>query len=224
MVACSGFLKGDMMNYLELINKCLLELNYRQVNSFAELIKNDHKRIRMILNVINKEICAIEGWNFLLRRTKLNLPAGTTEIENTVAGRILYLFIDNKKYQFSEDIDLFISGKAKSGTYTSFSDKLYFPKFDKDKKVDIIYYTKNCACSTSGMEKVDLESESDKSLIPMPFAEQLLVYGTCLRLKANPQYFKFSYWLSMYKEALLNLKSKTSVSALNSPVVNIFRR
>ncbi len=57
----------------------------------------------------------------------------------------------------------------------------------------------------------------------MPFVEQLLVYGTCLRLKANPQYYKFSYWMSMYKEALANLKSKTSASYLNAPVVKLFR-
>ena len=58
------------MNFLELINKCLLELNYRQVNAFSELTKNDHKRIITILNIINKEICATEFWNFLLRRTQ----------------------------------------------------------------------------------------------------------------------------------------------------------
>ncbi len=56
------------MKFLELINKCLLELNYRQVNAFSELIKNDHKRIKTIMNLINKEICAVEGWNFLLKR------------------------------------------------------------------------------------------------------------------------------------------------------------
>ena len=212
------------MNYLELINKCLLELNYRQVNSFSELIKNDHKRILTILNIINKELCSVEGWNFLLRKTTLKLPAGITEIDNTVNGRSLYLFIDNKKYVYSEDVDLFVCDKAKSGTYTSFSDKLLFPKFNEDKNIVVIYYTKNCAVSADGKEKLDMESEKDASLIPMPFAEQLLVYGTCLRLKANPQYFKFSYWLSMYKEALLNLKSKTSVSVLTAPVVNIFRK
>lgn len=212
------------MNYLELINKCLLELNYRQVNSFAELIKNDHKRILMILNIINKELCSVEGWNFLLRKTTLELPAGTTEIDNTINGRVLYLFIDNKKYTFSEDVDLFVCGKAKSGTYTSFADKLLFPKFDEAKDIVVIYYTKNCAAASDGSEKLDMESEKDTSLIPMPFAEQLLVYGTCLRLKANPQYFKFSYWLSMYKEALLNLKSKTSTSVLTAPGVNIFRK
>lgn len=60
----------------------------------------------------------------------------------------------------------------------------------------------------------DFKNATDCSLIPMPFVEQLLVYGTCLRLKANPQYIKFTYWLSMYKEALLNLKSKSNIYIL----------
>ena len=79
------------MNFLELINKCLLELNYKQVSSFAELVKQDHKRIIAILNIINKEICAIENWQFLLRKTKLLIPSNTTEVENPVNGRILYI-------------------------------------------------------------------------------------------------------------------------------------
>ncbi len=212
------------MNFLELINKCLLELNYKQVNSMSELVKNDHKRIVSILNVVNKEICNIEGWNFLLRKMSLSLPAGCSEIDNTVNGRILYLFIDGKKYNFSENIEPFLTGNSTSETYSSFSDKLVFPKFKEDKNIEIIYYTKNCVLDSENNEKTDLEEAYDTSLIPMPFAEQLLVYGACLRLKANPQYFKFSYWLSMYKEALLNLKSKTSVSALSSPVVNLFRK
>lgn len=211
------------MKFLELINKCLLELNYRQVNAFSELIKNDHKRIKTIMNLINKEICSVEGWNFLLKREFLTLKAGETEIDNTVNGRILYLFIDGNKYNFVDDVESFMSGNAKFGTYSSFSDKLIFPKFDKDKKIDVIYYTKNCVIDSEGKEKVDLDNEKDESIIPMPYVEQLLVYGTCLRLKANPQYYKFSYWMSMYKEALANLKSKTSASYLNAPVVKLFR-
>lgn len=185
------------MNFLELINKCLLELNYRQVNAFSELTKNDHKRIITILNIINKEICATECWNFLLRRTQVNFNANSIEIQNPINGRILYLFIDGKRYEFDENIASFLSGNPKSQTYSIFDNKLLFPKFDKDKKLDIIYYTKNCVQNEQGKEKSDFETSTDKSLIPMPFVEQLLVYGTCMRLKANPQYFKFSYWMSM---------------------------
>ncbi len=212
------------MNFLELINKCLLELNYRQISSLTELVKNDHKRIVAILNVINKEICNTESWNFLLRRTQLTLPAKTSEINNTVSGRILYLLIDGQKFKYVEDIEPFLTSKAKSGTFSVCADKLLLPKFDTEKTIDIVYYTKNCVSDIEGSEKEDFKNETDVSLIPMPFAEQLLVYGTCLRLKANPQYIKFTYWMSMYKEALLNLKSKSSAYALTSPVIRLFRR
>nr|DAO28639.1 MAG TPA: hypothetical protein [Caudoviricetes sp.] len=211
------------MNFLELINKCLLELNYRQVNAFSELTKNDHKRIITILNIINKEICATECWNFLLRRTQVNFNANSTEIQNPINGRILYLFIEGKRYEFDENIASFLSGNQKSQTYSIFDNKLLFPKFDKDKKLDIIYYTKNCVQNEQGKEKSDFETSTDKSLIPMPFVEQLLVYGTCMRLKANPQYFKFSYWMSMYKEAMANLKSKSTIATSNTPTIKLSR-
>lgn len=211
------------MNFLELINKCLLELNYRQVNAFSELTKNDHKRIITILNIINKEICATECWNFLLRRTQVKFNANSTEIQNPINGRILYLFIDGKRYEFDENIASFLSGNQKSQTYSIFDNKLLFPKFDKDKKLDIIYYTKDCVQNEQGKEKSDFETSTDKSLIPMPFVEQLLVYGTCMRLKANPQYFKFSYWMSMYKEAMANLKSKSTIATSNTPTIKLSR-
>lgn len=211
------------MNYLQLINKCLLELNYKQVNAFSELIKNDHKRIMSILNIINREICTIENWNFLLRRGQILLPANTTEIENGISGRILYLFIDGKRYDYCTNIESFMEGNPKSCTYGSFANKLLFPKFNTDKVLDIIYFSKNCVANNSGQEKENFEKADDTSLIPMPFAEQLLVYGTCLRLKANPQYFKFPYWMSMYKEALANLKSKSDTSVQNAPQVRMFR-
>ena len=54
------------MNYLELINKCLVELNYKQVNAFSELTKNDHKKLKNIINVLNSEICGFGRWAFLL--------------------------------------------------------------------------------------------------------------------------------------------------------------
>lgn len=102
------------MNFLELINKCLLELNYKQVNAISELVKNDHKRIMSILNVINKEICNVEPWNFLIRKTTLALPKGKTEIDNPVSGRIWYLIISGEKYKYSPDVESFLTEKTKT--------------------------------------------------------------------------------------------------------------
>ena len=212
------------MNFLELINKCLLELNYKQVNTFSELIKNDHKKIMTILNIVNQEICNTENWDFLLRKTTMAIPANTGEITNTINGRILYLLIDGKKYQYSEDIEPFLNNKEKGFTYSIFNDKLLLPKFTQNKTADVVFYTKNSVKAQDNTEKEEMTLETDSSLIPMPFAQQLLVYGTCLRVKANPSYIKFSYWISMYKEALLNLKSKTGIDAKNTPVVKLFRQ
>lgn len=212
------------MNYLEIINKCLYEMNYKQVNDIAELTKTEHKRLLSAVNLVNKEICNIENWNFLLKRCQVTLPAGTSEIELPVDGKILHIFIDGKEYYFDENLKPFLTqNNSDLCKYSILNNKLLFNKFKENKTLDIVYYTNNCVVDEDKKEKENFEYGSDKSLIPMPFAEQVLVYGACLRVKGNPQYFKFSYWLSMYKEALLNLKSKVSVSAKNTPEISLYR-
>lgn len=212
------------MNFLEIINKCLLELNYRQVNSFNELVKNDHKRIKTIINVINREICCGNNWNFLLRKTILTIPPNTVEIDNTINGRILYILINGQKYEYSDDVEAFLTGNGKANTYSQCADKLLFCAADEERTLQVVYYTKNCAKDANGNEKAEMTEATDTTIIPMPFAEQLLTYGTCLRLKANPSYIRFSYWMSMYKEALANLKSTSSIDACDAPFVRLFRQ
>ena len=212
------------MNFLEIINKCLSELNSRQVNDFSELTKNEHKRLLLAVNLVNKELCNIENWSFLLKRTTVPLPSNTTEIENPVNGKILHIFIDGGEYLFTENLLPFLEGRHNEiKRYSILGNALLFPKFEEEKTLDIVYYSANCAVDFEQNEKENLEKTDDKSLIPMPFAEQLLVYGACLRVKANPQYFKFSYWLSMYKEALLNLKSKALLTVQGTPTINLSR-
>lgn len=212
------------MNFLELINKCLLELNYKQVGTFAELVKNDHKKIKNTLNIVNQEICNSENWNFLLRKTILTIPADTTEVSNTIDGRILHLYIDGQKYYYKEDFEPFLTGNTANCSYSVCNDKLLFPKFKQPKNAQVLYYTRNCVKALDNTEKDEMTLETDTSLIPMPFAQQLLIYGTCLRVKANPSYVRFSYWISMYKEALANLKTKTSVDAENAPFIRLLRQ
>ena len=211
------------MNYLELINKCLVELNYKQVNTFSELTKNDHKKIKNILNLINTEVCRYDKWNFLLKQTQLTLPKKNGKIQNIIPGRISAILIDDTKYDFFEDFEKFLTNTQPSFTYSTFNDKLLFPIFGEDKTVDVVYYTENNAKDQNGNEKMFLVNEEDSSLIPDPFAEPILVYGTCMRLKANPQHVKFTYWMSMYKDALSNLRSKNCVDINASPTVKLFR-
>lgn len=211
------------MNYLELINKCLVELNYKQINTFSELVKNEHKKIKNIINLVNTEVCNFDKWNFLLRKATLTLPKNTGEIKNTINGRISSVFVNGIKYNFCEDFEKFLMNCQPPCTYSVFNDKLLFPIFDKDKTIEVIYYTSNTVSDENGDEQMSFVNETDTSLIPMRFTEPLIVYGTCLRLKANPQHVKFSYWLSMYNDALANLRSKNSIDAYLSPSVKLLR-
>ena len=212
------------MNYLELINKCLVELNYKQVSAFSELTKNDHKKLKNILNVINSEICGSDRWNFLLRKKQLVLPKNTGEIENSVDGRIEALIIDGVKFDYYEEFETFFVNSQPQNTYSLFDDKILFPIFNQDKDIEILYYTKNCSKDSEGTEKFIMEDAEDSSLIPEPFSEPLLVYGACMRLKGNPQHVRFNYWYSMYKDALANLRSRISPSMDEAPSVKLHRR
>lgn len=211
------------MNYLELINKCLTELSYKQVSSFSELTKNEHKKIKNIINLINTEVCRMDKWNFLLKKTKLTLPKNTGELENTIKGRISLVLLDGIKYEFFEDFKKFLTNSQPPCTYSIFNDKLLFPIFNEDKSIEIVYYTENNAVDENGNEKLTIENQTDCSIIPAPYAEPILTYGTCMRLKANPQHTRFSYWMSMYNAALANLRSQTCVSMDSAPAVKLFR-
>lgn len=211
------------MNYLEIINKCLMELNYKRVRTFDELVKNDHAKIKNILNIINSEICTFENWNFLLRKKILTLPQNTSELTNSINGKIHTLSIDGKKYNYTQKFEDFVLNKAPQEKYSVLNDMLLFPKFKENKVIDVIYYTNDFVKSAEGSEKMRLEKEDDTPQIPDPFAEPLLVYGTCMRMKANPSYGKFSYWLGMYNENLANMRSKLCTDIKQSPSITIER-
>lgn len=211
------------MNYFDLINKCLVELNYKKCLSFVDLVKNDHEKIKNILNIINAEVCGFDNWNFLLRKVQIDLPKNTGEITNTVPGRINSLFIDGVKYDYYSDFEKFMQNKQPSNTYTSFNDKILVPIFNQDKTIEIVYYTSKFAQDESGADVSAMTSETDTSVIPFPFTEPILIYGTCMRLKANPEYSKFNYWFGMYKEALATMRSKIGGDAQETPVIKISR-
>lgn len=211
------------MNYFELINKCLIELNYKTCSDFTDLVKNDHEKIKNILNIINSEVCGFDNWNFLLRKLQMYLPKNTGEAQNTIQGRIHSIYIDGIKYEFFGDFEKFFLNKQPANSYSVFNDKILFPIFSEDKTVEIIYYSNNFAQDENGQDKPTMESQADVSVIPFPFVEPILVYGTCMRLKGNAEYSKFSYWYGMYKDSLANMRSKISSNALETPSIKMTR-
>ncbi|MBO5434233.1 hypothetical protein J6A31_00225, partial [bacterium] len=129
------------MNYFDLVNKCLVELNYKQVNSFNELTKNDHKKIKNILRLLNTEICNYENWDFKLRKTELKLPANTNTIPNSVNGKIASIIVDGHVFKYQNDTDKIHLTKSLSNSYSIFNNTIILPSFNTDKTLNIIYYT-----------------------------------------------------------------------------------
>jgi len=212
------------MNYFELINKCLVELNYKTCTDFGDLVKNDHEKIKNILNIINAEVCGFDNWNFLLRKLELSLSKNTGEILNTISGRIHSLYIDKTKLEYISDFEKFLLNKQPPNTFSVFNDKILLPLFDSDKTIEVVYYTNNFAQDVNAVDIPSMNLEDDASVIPFPFAEPILVYGTCMRLKGNTEYSKFTYWYGMYKDSLSNLRSKIGASAFETPQINISRQ
>lgn len=212
------------MNYFDLINKCLIELNYKTCSEFTDLVKNDHEKIKSILNIINAEVCGFDTWNFLLRKMQVQLPKNTGEILNNIGGRIHALYIDGTKYKFFDDFEKFLLNQQPSSSYSVFNDKILLPLFDTNKTIDIIYYTNNFAQDAQGYDIASMSAATDLSAIPMPFVEPILVYGTCMRLKGNTEYTKFSYWYGMYKDSLANMRAKIGANAFDAPSIKISRQ
>ena len=204
------------MNYLELVNKILIEMNYRTVINFDELVKQDHLKIKQILARVNTEICTSYDWDFLLREKTLLIPPSTSKIVNPIFGRIDSLSIDGVFYRFQPNYKKLLYNESQGYSFSVFDNYILLPKFDEVKTAFVTYYTDNSVVDSNGKEKPVFESESDVSLLPLPYSEMVLVYGTCMKFKGNP-----SHWFSMFNEALANLRAKSVRSSSDFPFISI---
>ena len=87
--------------------------------------------------------------------------------------------------------------------------------------ITVYYYPKYTSLGADGQFKTKMDSGDDVSILPMPYAEHILLYGTCLKVKANPAYPKFGFWNTMYIQALANLRKKSTSAAEDAPFVKI---
>ena len=77
------------MNFFEIINKTLVELNYSPVAAFKDLASIEHKRLMDIINRLNKDICNLNN-NFPFRQMvkMLKLTSGKAEYKIPFSGKI----------------------------------------------------------------------------------------------------------------------------------------
>jgi len=209
------------MTYFDLFNKVMLELNYRPVSVFENIFKSEHLKILDNLNLVNSEVLQAFDWNFLIRKKHVCLENGEISVENAVDGRPVKVMEGSRQLKYSPYYEKFYAQNPPCASYSVFGDDLLFKKSQKKRNFTVYYCTNKIVKGKAGEEKEQFTDKDDTSIMPMPYAEQILVYGTCLRTKANPNFPKFAFWNLMFKEALLKLRATCSKTFEECPFISL---
>ncbi len=194
------------MNYIEIINKTLIEINYAPVASFSDLTKMEHKRLMNIINRLNKEICNASP-NFYFRQVvkKMKLYPDKTEYALDISGKISKIVGKNGEYFYEADYAKFYQGIPPENAYSFYGGKYIFPKSGDELR--IFYSTDDFVLNKNDEFKPDFEKADDRTIIPDNFAEKLLVNGGAYNFKQNSAHPKYAHWKQEYDKALAELLS-----------------
>ena len=206
-------------NYFEIFTKVLNELNWREVSDFDEIVKSEHKRILNLINVVNTEVLSSCIWDFALERSVITLDKNQDTIFENFDGKIISIFEGNKKYRFIPPA-VFLSHKINfTDVYSSVENKIVTIPSAEFRELNVVYTRNLFARDVSGNRKIKMEVKQDTSIIPASHIEPVLVYGTLIKVKANPSFAKFGYWRTLYFNALANLRAQGGASYDISPEI-----
>ena len=207
------------MNYFEIINQSLIELNYTPAASFEELTKIEHKRIMNIINRLNKEICNLnDKFQFRQMVKHVNLSSYKKEYFIGISGKIDKITGKNTVYEFEPDYTKFYLSTIPENSYGIYGEKLLFsPSNDK---VKIFYSTNMFVKDAEDNLKTDFENETDVSIIPENFVEKLFVNGAAYNFKQDTSHPKYVHWRNEYDKALNELISASKKVSNSNIIIN----
>lgn len=211
------------MNFFELINLTLQELNYKPVSTFSDLIKPDHKKLVTIVSRVNDILLDSCSWDFLLRELSLDVPAGAERVSLPFNMKIQSVEVDGRRLTFADACELFLSGNGAPAYYSVFDEKLLLVPESKNRKLKILYITRNHAKNLAGEEIPKLVDGTDETLLPDEHAQTALVYGACVQFKSNPQHPKYRHWLDAFTTARAQMFATREFVADQPPKVELPR-
>lgn len=150
---------------------------------------------------------------------------GCIPLYPSVNGIIKSVYQGSVKLLYNPNLEEALQKGLSGNTYTLANDGnsgvqiLVNPQNKGD--ITVYYYPKYTCLGALGQFKTKMDAGDDVSILPMPYAEHILLYGTCLKAKANPAYPKFGFWNTMYIQALANLRKKSASAAEDAPFVKI---
>lgn len=211
------------MNFLELINLTLQELNYKQVSSFSELVKPDHKKIMNIVSRVNDILLDSCDWQFMLRELVLDVPANAERVKIPPDTKIKAVYVDGCELYFSDKCEVYLAGRGFSNHYSVFDGSILLTPVNAPRSLKIVYVTKNHAKNAAGEEVARLVDGSDETLLPDEHARSALVYGACVQFKSNPQHPKYKHWLDGFIDARAKMRSTSEHIAQKAPEIKLPR-
>ena len=203
--------------YFEIFTKVLNELNWREVSGFNEIEKTEHKRVLNLINVTNAEVLSSYIWDFQIEKAEITLGKDETTILSDFGGKIISIWEGSKKYKYIHPTMLTPVSDRRCDVYSNIGSLIITTPSAHKRNLSVIFASDMYAQDKDGVKKAKMENADDTSIIPMPYLEPILVYGTLIRTKANPSFAKFGYWRTLYYNAVGNLRTSGAKSNEDSP-------
>ncbi len=203
--------------YFDIFKKVLNELSWREVSSFEEIEKSEHKRVLNLINMTNSDVLSSYIWDFQIEKQEIELERDATTIMSDFGGRIISVWENSKKYKYVHPTQLNPKFSNRTDVYSNIGNLIITTPQKQDRKLSVIYVSDLYAQDSNGTKKAIMQNSDDTSIIPLPYVEQILVYGTLIRVKANPSFAKFNYWRTLYYNAITNLRASGTKSRENTP-------
>ncbi len=210
------------MNYFELFNKVMLELNLTPLSNFENALKSEHLRILENLRRANVEILTKYDWDFMKNQATHELESGENIVAVRHLGTVTRLLCNSCEMRFAPLRGVFTDAEGLSGgEYSIWKDYIILPKSDQKRTVYLEYTSYRFAVDADGSLKANFEAAEDKSILPEPFGDDILVYGATILTKANPKFEKFAFWQKCYNDAVLRLVESEKKSYHKEPCVRL---
>lgn len=203
--------------YFDIFKKVLNELSWREVNDFEEITKSEHKRVLNLINSTNSEVLSSYIWDFLIEKSEIILEKNQTTILEDFGGKIISVWEGTKKYKYIHPAQFTNDKTGFSDCYSSIGDLIITLPCSLQRKLSIIYVSDMYAQDENGTKTANMQNKNDTSVLPLPYLEPILIYGTLIKVKANPSFAKFGYWRTLYYNAISNLRTSGSKSYEDSP-------
>jgi len=216
-------------NYFNLIKKCCTKLDLEVPANFASTTDDEYIKLKDCLNTINRLIVLseVDRWSFRDQKTYTTLLTGQSEYSrpdgmitsiryeiNQTTGELSTPLIPEYRWNY------LTKSSGRPNRYNVFGEKLLlYPtpsSVENNYRLEIKYATNNCATTSAGVLKPNMDLEGDYSLIPTQFSD-VLIYGACLDYKAMPDKSRYQHYQQQYTKALKLMRSQMKRSKEITP-------